>query len=381
MNNLPHERKAALLKMSDQCVMCGMCSPHCPTYMKSNNESESPRGRISLIQALLRDKLPLDESLKQHLDSCLNCLACETSCPSGVKYGELIDGVRALQYTQEKQASAKEKLLEITASNRKLRTGAKLIRLAQQSGTYNILSKGIEHFVFEQPHIHELLPPKLPARIKWKEQYPAIGEKQGHVSLFTGCIADICDQQTLQDAIELLTHIGFQVTIPTKQACCGALHHHSGDIEHSQKLINTNIEAFTDKKSEHVIHCATGCGAHLMEYGKQLNTPQAKQFSLKVDEIGHFLLKNGIQKLQFKAFKRRVSEHLPCTQRNALKQPTTTAELLKLIPELNAAPLDGNNFCCGAAGSYMLEQPEMAQQLRQDKLDAIQQNQDRKSVV
>ena len=127
------DNRADLLEISDQCVMCGICAPHCPTYLKYRNEAESPRGRIALIQALLHNKIPLDEKLKQHLDSCLNCQACEASCPSGVKYGELIDGIRVQQRAQEQQPNrAKEKLLEITASNKKLRNSAKLIRLADR---------------------------------------------------------------------------------------------------------------------------------------------------------------------------------------------------------------------------------------------------------
>ncbi len=370
------DNKAALLKISDQCVMCGMCAPHCPTYLEHHNEAESPRGRISLIQALLRNKIALDKKLKQHLDSCLNCHACEASCPSGVKYGELIDGIRVQQRVQEQQPNrAKEKLLDITASNKKLRNSAKLIRLAQLSGTYKLLSKGVERFVLEQPHVNELLPEQLPARQHWEEQYPAAGNEQGHVSLFTGCIADIIDQSTLKDAITLLTHSGFRVTVPPHQACCGALHHHAGDTTRSHSLAQANIDAFSDNRTEQIIHCATGCGAHLMEYGQHLTTPKAEEFALKVDEISHFLLRHGVQKLPFKPLNEVVSVHLPCTQRNVLKQSTPPFDLLKLIPELTTEPLTGNNLCCGAAGSYMLEQPQMAQQLRQQKVDALQQSQ------
>ncbi len=353
--------------------MCGLCAPHCPTYIARRNEAESPRGRISLIRALLQDKLPLDGSLTQHLDSCLSCRACEASCPSGVKYGELLDGIRAVQREQgERPNQAKERLLKALASGKKLRNSAKLIRFAQRSGTYALLSKGIERFIVEQPHVSELLPAQLPARKNWEKQYPAIGEERGHLSLFTGCIADICDQKTLQDAITLLTYIGFRVDIPTQQACCGALHHHAGDTASSQRLADINLKAFAGDTDHQIIHCATGCGAHLMEYRQQLNTPQANQFSARVDEISHFLLSNGIQKLAFKPLNKSVSIHLPCTQRNVLKQHTTPFELLELIPSLKSTPLAGNSHCCGAAGSYMLEQPQMAQQLRQDKLDAVQ---------
>ncbi len=376
MSNRINNEQQALLNISDQCVMCGMCSPHCPTYIKTRNEAESPRGRISLIQALLRGKLELDEPIQQHLDSCLSCRACEAMCPSAVEYGKLIDGIRAFQREQRTDSNwAKERLLDVTASSKKLRNSGKLLRLAQLSGTYKLLQKGIEQLIVDQPHINQLLPEKIPARKKWQQSYPAQIKQRGHVALFTGCIADIVDQQTLRDAISLLTHSGFQVSIPSQQECCGALHHHSGDLAHSHQLINQNIEAFADNDFEHIIHCATGCGAHLANYKEIKQNSSTEEFSLKVDEISHFLLNNHLNKLKFKPLDCKVSVHLPCTQRNVLKQPNSSFELLKLIPQLQVEPLSGNNICCGAAGSYMLEQPEISQQLRQDKLDSLSESQ------
>ncbi len=368
------DRKTQLLKLADQCVMCGMCSPHCPTYMKTSNEAESPRGRISLMQALLRDNLALDESLQQHLDSCLSCRACEAICPSGVNYGELIDGARAIQREQNPgRGWIKEQLLETTASSKKLRSNAKLYRLAQFSGLDKLLKKGAKHFITQHPNISQLFPDKLPAYQPWQESYSAIGEQRGHIALFTGCIADIVDQQTLRDAITLLTHCGYRVSVPHNQACCGALHHHSGDQAHSLPLAEQNISAFSTEPYDRIIHCASGCGTHLMEYHKLQEGKAAQDFSSKVDEISHFLLQHGIERLRFTPMRNQVAVHLPCTQRNVLKQRTNTLELLALIPEIEAIPLASNHFCCGAAGSYMLEQPEMSQQLRQDKLDDLAQ--------
>jgi len=368
----PTPQQRALLKLADQCVMCGMCLPHCPTYVKTSNEGESPRGRISLTQALLRNKLPLEPHFKQHLDSCLTCRACEPVCPSGVAYGQIIDGVRAqIRQQSPKRDWRKEKLLETTASPQKLHLSGKMLQLAQRTGTLGLLKKGVEKLVMGDGDWQQLLPQPLPDYHPWKPHYPATGVRKGQVALFTGCIADIADQQTLRDAVTLLTHAGYDVAVPKQQHCCGALHYHEGDQKRAGQLRQKNLEAFELEELDAIIYCATGCGAQLREYGQQQPNQQAAAFSAKCLEIGEFLLQQAELPLQFRPLAQRVAVHTPCTQRYALKQADLPFKLLKLTPEIELIELPGNHQCCGSAGSYMLEQPEMAQQLLNDKLAAI----------
>lgn len=363
-----------LIKAADQCVMCGMCLPACPTYMKTRDEAESPRGRISLIQALLQGRLAPDSALRRHLDSCLTCRACERICPSGVPYGRIIDGAHAL-LRQQKPARGwmLEQLLETTASPKRLRLGAKMLQIARLSGTQKLVQRGLQSFSPDAALWKEFMPAELPEIRHWQASYPAVGPMHGKVALFTGCIANIVDQQTLRDAVTLLTRCGYEVDVPSAQVCCGALHHHAGDLTRAQRLAAQNLSAFDISDVDAIIFTASGCGAHLTEYGEHGDAgTRAAEFSGRCREISQFLLEcGGLERLAFKPLSGRVAVHEPCTQRNVLKQCATPYRLLEHIPQIDLRPLPGNQFCCGAAGSYMLEHPEMARSLREDKLKAI----------
>ncbi len=376
MTDAPHQKQhadtQALLKAADQCVMCGMCLPACPTYQLTLNEAESPRGRISLIQALLRHKLALDETLGQHLDSCLTCRACEAICPSGVPYGRLIDGVRIIQREASKKPDWRmEKLLETTAAPEKLRAAGKMLRLAQWSGADKLLRAGLS-LAGKEDLWQEMIPARLPAHQPWDGVYPAQGAKQGTVALFTGCIADLVDQQTLRDTLTLLTRCGYEVIVPKAQTCCGALHTHAGDIERGRQLAAQNLAAFDPGTVDAIVFAATGCGAHLVDYGRfEPDDARARAFAAKTIDAMAFLQQHGLTELTFKPLPRRIAIHTPCTQRNALKQAQLPFTLLARIPEAELIALPGNEVCCGAAGSYMLEHPQTANALRAQKLQAL----------
>lgn len=376
MTDTPHQIQLAdtqaLLKAADQCVMCGMCLPACPTYQLTQNEAESPRGRISLIQAMLRHQLALDATLGSHLDSCLTCRACEAICPSGVPYGRLIDGARVIQRESSRTSDWRmEKLLETTAAPEKLRSAGKMLRLAQLSGADKLLRAGLS-LVGKDNLWREMMPARLPAHQAWDTQYPAQGEKKGTVALFTGCIADLVDQQTLRDAITLLTRCGYAVTVPKAQTCCGALHTHAGDIERGRQLALRNLAAFDPEQVDAIIFAATGCGAHLIDYGRfDADDARARAFAAKSIDALAFLQQHGLSELAFEPLPRRIAVHIPCTQRNVLKQSKLPFALLAAIPEAELIALPGNEVCCGAAGSYMLEHPQTAGALREQKLQAL----------
>jgi len=345
--------------------MCGLCLPHCPTYTKTQNEAESPRGRISLILGLANGHLQADDKLRGHLDNCLLCRACEAKCPSKVQYGEIMVGARSALKADAPTPEQRIDLNQLATNKQLQRREATRLWLADKTGLRAIgrslgITKTLGMERFEQ------LAPSIDRPHDWQAYYPAKSDKQGDVALFIGCFGDMFDQKTLDDSITLLNVCGYGVHIPANQTCCGALHQHKGDNEQATHLAQQNIDAFAQIDIAAVISSATGCGSHLKEYKRIVDK------SLTACDINTFLSQiEWPQTIQFKPLNKKVAVHEPCSQRNILKESNTPYTLLRRIPELKIISLPGNEQCCGAAGSYMIEHPQMADSLRDDKLEAI----------
>ncbi len=362
-----------------RCVACGLCLPHCPTYLKLRDEAESPRGRISLMLALANGDLTLTAKLESHLDRCLACRACEKVCPSNVAYGLLIDSARALIKTSrpsgQSHRSMREKLLDrLTNSPGNTRAFGKILRLYQLSGIQRLVRASRILKFFGLAELEANLPPLVPQKA-FKESYPVQGKPIGHIALFTGCVASITDRQTLFATIRLLNFLRYEVHIPPAQVCCGALHQHDGRWDHATALMHKNIQAFTADRYDFIIHTASGCGASLSEYANHLNGDEAaKRFANKVRDIGEFLAKAAWpSNLSFKPLNQRIAVHDPCTLSHVLRQQDKPYALLGKIPGAEIFPLPENHLCCGAAGTYHLSQPEIAGKLRADKLAHLKQ--------
>lgn len=366
----------SVLQKTDRCVMCGLCLPHCPTYIKTRDEGESPRGRIALMQGLFSGRLELTEPLEAHLDHCLACRACEAVCPSGVPYGELIDAARAeiesrrprsavrrLPRRTAKAAIVHKPLLRAAAILARAYRATGLQRLARQTG----LLRGTALPALDR------LADSFPIPRPWKRRYLAKSSERGQVALFTGCVTDAMDQTTLRSAIEVLTRLGFSVWVPRNQTCCGAVHLHAGDPERARALARRNIAAFAPAQAEAVLFAASGCGAQLAEYSRLLDgEDEATQFSRRARDIIPFL--NDLEwpeTVRLAPLQARVAIHEPCSVTHVLRQPGQTRTLLGRIPGIELVPLPENGRCCGAAGSYMISQPEMAQALLDDKLEHL----------
>lgn len=349
--------------------MCGLCLPHCPTYNKTQNEAESPRGRISLIQALANGHLEADDTLRGHLESCLLCRACEAKCPSGVPFGEIMDGARTALAQDRPAAEQRINLGALATDKDRQKREAILLWLTDKTGLRTLgrnlgITKilGLERF--------EQLAPNIKRPHGWQPYYPANGDHRGDVALFLGCFGDMFDQATLDSAITLLNACGYGVHVPGNQNCCGALHQHSGDTAQARQLAKQNLTAFGALDIQAVISCATGCGSHIKEY------PRSVGAALNNCDINTFLAQaDWPESIKFKPLQQRVAVHESCSLRNVLKESGSLYPLLRRIPELEIVPLPGNEQCCGAAGSYMIDHPQMADALRQDKLDAIQASQ------
>jgi glycolate oxidase iron-sulfur subunit len=341
-----------ILAEADHCVKCGLCLPHCPTYLLTRDEGDSPRGRIALIQAMAAGQLDSDRA-RFHLDRCLLCRACETACPSGVKYGKLLDANRASQ----KRGNSTTKWI---ASLPYKTWTAPLLRFYQTSGLRK-LARTMGSSEFKRS---DSLLPRLPEESPGETVQPKPEPTRGRVGLFTGCIGRITDQPALTATTRLLNHLGIEVVIPREQVCCGAMFQHEGDPALAADLLETNRNVFSDPDLDAIIFVATGCGMQLVELGS---------FSPPVIEIGRYLHERELLRGQrFSPSSDRIALHLPCSQKYVLKDEVSTNMLLQLIPGIQIETIR-HKHCCGAAGRYMLEQPELSDRLRTPILEEIEQ--------
>ena len=341
-----------ILAEADHCVKCGLCLPHCPTYLLTRNEGDSPRGRIALIQAMTMGQLDSDRA-QFHLDRCLLCRACETACPSGVKYGALLDAARASQ--KKDRLSTKW----IASLPYKAWTGPAL-RFYQNSGLKK-LARAMGSREFKRS---DNLLPRAPVATSIESHQPPASQKKGKIGLFTGCVGRIADHPALAATIRILTHLGIEVIVPEEQACCGAMFLHEGNPAQAAHLLKTNQTVFNELDLDAIVFVATGCGMQLIEQGS---------FSAPAVEIGRYLHEKGLlNNERFTPSTEHVALHLPCSQKHVLKDEDSTGKLLQLIPGIQVHTIQ-HRHCCGAAGRYMLEQPELSDQLRTPILEEIDQ--------
>lgn len=375
---------AELLRDADLCVKCGLCLPHCPTYQKTQDENESPRGRIALIQAWAGGSLPLSAKLNEHLDNCLLCRSCERVCPAQVPYGRLLDGFRA-QTANTRKDSLALALGKYAAHSATARQGAEwAMRAYRQSGL-----AGLSQRLHLAGHLHlealeRLIPNQPQTAVAQSQSNRAMsarrgtsplpqgegrgeGSKKGRVGLFSGCMSDLFDPETLHAAKRLLTLAGYKVHCPATQTCCGALDLHSGDAQRAARLAAQNIATFDAGALDAIVSLASGCGAALQEYSE-------RGFAGKVIDISRFLLQNGaLENIAIPPLAAKIVVHTPCSLANVMRDGGSVLQLLKHIPEAELLPLPETLKCCGSAGSYMLDHPHMARALLEDALDFIRQ--------
>ena len=359
------------------CIHCGLCTAACPTYVETGNEAASPRGRIYLMRQVIDGALELDGAVKHHLDTCLNCRACETACPSGVQYGKLIEPFREHMERLEPGRSVapltrlqRMMLFHIFPSRRRTRMALGPARLLQWSGVDALLERsGLTRLL--PPSLRAMkgmLPPLAPHYGRLPEILPAVGQKRARVGLFLGCVADAIYPQTTVATARVLQANGCEVVIPPAQGCCGALHHHSGRPDVAHELAAANVSAFpTDLDA--IISNAAGCGFALKDYGTALGEPGVG-FAGKVRDITEFLAELGPVPPTH-TVSLTATYHDACHLRHGQKVQSPPRQLLALVPGLTVLPLPESELCCGAAGSYNLTQPEMAARLGDRKVENV----------
>jgi glycolate oxidase iron-sulfur subunit len=375
------------------CVHCGLCLEACPTYVATGDENDGPRGRIYLMRAVKEERLaPDSEAFQAHIDRCLGCRACESACPAGVQYGQLLEAARAEILAVQTKPKGTARLLRFVLKHvwsrpALLRAGFALARTFRDLGLANLLIKtGISRGISAQFEFALALLDGSrdgnPRATEGAAGMTATREKSGQdacapLLLFKGCVTEGLFARVNQATRRVLEVNGSEVREPPAQVCCGALHAHAGDLEGARALARKNIDAFADADAL-IVTNAGGCGAmlasyaHLFDHDEQY-AERARKFSARIRDIG--------QQLQAIAFRNganigfeRTTYDASCHLLHGQHAADASLQMLWAIPDLNFTMLNGSDVCCGGAGVYNLMQPELSDEVLAEKLSNIEQS-------
>jgi glycolate oxidase iron-sulfur subunit len=367
------------------CVHCGLCTASCPTYVETGDENDSPRGRIYLMRAIRDGRLELNHDVRRHMELCLDCRACETACPSGVQYGKLIEPFRvAIEQQGADGKGARPKtddwfhryiLFGLFPYPDKLRQSLRPARIAQRlgldrlligTGLWRLLPTRLGRLVTMLPPLEKPLPP-LPNFLVAK------GRRRARVALFTGCVGDVLFRHTNWATARVLQENGCDVIVSEGQVCCGAIHFHAGVSPPAREMANKNAAVFDAAGVDAIIVNVAGCGSMLKDYGHHWQDEQSQalqQFAAKVRDCSEFLDQLGLV-APAGEIRLTATYHDACHLAHAQRIREQPRNLLKKIPGLKLVDLPESELCCGAAGTYNLTEPEMAERLGKRKLDNI----------
>lgn len=368
-----------------QCIHCGMCLPTCPTYEETKLERNSPRGRIALMRQIADGQLEVTPAFGEEMYFCLGCLACETACPAGVRYGEMFEFARAdIEEARVKGNPIRDRVRALTlrwlfTRPEALRILGRLIWLFQASGLdrltrhaklTRLLPAGLQRLEPLTPRVQRRFSDAL---IKPVETPP---ERKFRVALLTGCVQDLAFSNVNRDTADVLLANGCEVVTPRAQVCCGSLHAHNGELELAKQLARRTLDAFDLADLDAIITNAAGCGTHLKNYGHLLQddpvyAQRASQWSAKMRDIHEWLAEIGIL-VPAVTIPQKVTYHQACHLCHGQKITAQPRQVLKAIPGLELVELPESNWCCGSAGIYNITQPDMSEKLLQRKLANIE---------
>ena len=367
------------------CVHCGLCLNECPTYRVLRLEMDSPRGRIQLTKAVSDGHMSLTSpTFLKHTFQCLDCRACETACPSGVRYGEIIEDVRA-QTVQAGLLPRSRRIADFVLRHvftrpQALRLAGRALRLYQRSGL---------QWLVRRSHILKLLHPSLAQlegmaplmspRFLQASDFrfcPAEGKRRHRVAFLTGCIMALSMADAHRASIRVLARAGCDVHLPEHQQCCGALHVHGGARDTARDLARRNIDAFEADTYDAIVINSAGCGSTLKEYGVLLDDdpvygPRARAFAAKIRDFSEFLAEIGAND-QLANLDQDVIYQDACHLVHAQGVSQQPRDLIRTIPGVNLVDVANPTVCCGAAGLYSVTDTEVSLRILDQKLDAIQ---------
>ncbi len=337
-----------------QCVSCGLCLPHCPTYRATEEESASPRGRITVMRAVEQQGLAIDDDVVGFMERCVQCRACETACPSGVQFGRLMEQTRSALAEQGRTAPRWLRLaLAPLGRHRLLLVGSSLLGAAQRARLVpTALTRRLG------------LPDRIPVRRPALRSDPA-----PDAWLFTGCVMDAWQRDVHAAALRVMRATGAQVAVPgpgSGAGCCGALHSHAGLLDAARDRARRVMAALPGDAP--IVVDSAGCGAALKDYGHLLGTEPAAAFSRRVLDIGEWLAAR-VDRLPEGRHLGPVAVQDPCHLRHVQRAHLPTRVTLGRYAEL--VELDDDGRCCGAGGAWSVTQPELAGEVRAEKVAAL----------
>ncbi len=357
------------------CVHCGFCTATCPTYQVLGDELDSPRGRIYLIKDMLENGRPADEKTVKHIDRCLSCLACMTTCPSGVHYMHLVDHAREYIEQTYRRPWRDRALRRVLAA------------VLPYPGRFRLALLGAK---FGRPFrrlmpdarlraMLEMAPRQIPpvSRNDDPQVFPAKGERRMRVALMTGCAQKALNTDINDATIRLLTRLGAEVVVARGAGCCGALTHHMGRTEDSHRFAKANISAWVAEKAkaglDAVVINTSGCGTTVKDYGHMFRNsalaPDAATVAGLAKDISEVLTDLGLPEGTARGL--RVAYHAACSLQHGQQIKTLPKDLLKRAGFTVVEPADAH-LCCGSAGTYNLMQPAISAQLKARKVETLE---------
>ncbi len=366
---------APLTPLMDKCVHCGFCLPACPSYLLTGKETDSPRGRIYAMRAGVDGRIDMTPTVVEHFDTCLGCMACETACPSGVKYAPLIEQTRAAVETHHVRTGGERWLRRLLFNtlpypSRMSLLAWPLVLLGPLRRSPALLRLVPERFRPLLTLAPDVTVASLSARAP--EHTPATGDTRMRVGLVTGCVQRTFFGQVNEATARVLAAEGCDVIAPPAQGCCGALGLHAGEPDQTRAFARNLIDTFERAQVDVVAINAAGCGSAMKEYGHLLRddpawAARADAFSRKVRDISELLAQLGPARAPRHPIQARVAYHDACHLGHAQGIRQQPRAILAEIPGLTLVPVADSDVCCGSAGIFNLTQPAMASELGRRK--------------
>ncbi|KIH76170.1 hypothetical protein GFER_12590 [Geoalkalibacter ferrihydriticus DSM 17813] len=364
-------------------MRCGFCLPTCPTYALTGRERSSPRGRVALARAVAEKKLEFTPAIKEEAFFCLDCRACTTACPSGVRAGEVMEMCRSQAhafYPLGKMGKAfREFILQkMVPSPKMMETSMLPTRLYQRLGIQwlvrhlKVLKLGPEWMNKAEGMLPEL---EKPLRPQLPDIVAARGEKRGRVGFFLGCVMTLMYPNVSRNTVRVLTHQGFDVVTPKDTKCCGAPHLSEGDRETARQLALFNLDLFLAQDVDYIVTDCAGCGAALKEYEELLaeraEHEKLSRFREKIRDISEFLVEVGLRTEGLQEVRARVTYHEPCHLCHAQGISAQPRQLIRQIPGVELREMQEASWCCGSAATWGLKFSQDSQKVLDRKLDNV----------